>query len=76
MIAETFRVTESFKVFHFGADGVTRFFLLPAEAIITVVAESAVSGRVQILYHHELYVTFRRNLMWHLKRQRELGTIS
>jgi hypothetical protein len=76
MRAETFRVTESFKVFRFGADGTARFFELPADAIITIVAESAVTGRVQILYDHELYVTFRRNLMWHLKRQRELGTIS
>jgi hypothetical protein len=76
MRAETFRVTEPFKVFSFGADGTARFFLLPSDAIITAVAESAVSGRVQILYNHELYVTFRRNLMWHLKRQRELGTIS
>jgi hypothetical protein len=76
MRAETFRVTEPFKVFRFGADGTARFFLLPSEAIITIVAESAVAGRVQLLYDHELYVTFRRNLLLHLKRQRELGTIS
>ena len=76
MRAETFQVTESFKVFRFGADGTARFFSLPSDAIITIVAESAVTGRVQILYDHELYVTFKRNLMWRLKRQRELGTIS
>lgn len=75
MVAETFQVTEPFKVFRSGADGTTRFFLLPAEAIITVVAESVVSGRVQILYQQELYVTFQRNLILHLKRQRELGAI-
>jgi hypothetical protein len=76
MTAESFRVTESFKVFSFSADGTARFFLLPSEAIITVVAESAVAGRVQILYNHELYATFKRNLMLHLKRQNELGTIT
>ena len=75
MIAETFQVKESFKVFSFGPDRTARFFLLPSEAIITVVAESAISGRVQIVYDHELYVTFRRNLMLHLKRQKDLDNI-
>jgi hypothetical protein len=55
----------------FGCDGTARFFALPPNAIITVVAECA--GRVQILYDHELYVTFTRNLMLHLKRERDLA---
>ena len=50
------------RVFGFGADGTARFFSLPSEEIITVVAESAVSSCVQILYDHELYVTYKRNL--------------
>ncbi len=73
MTAETFQITEPFRVFGFGADGTARFFALPAEAIISIVAECAVSGRVQILYDHELYVTFKRNLMSHLKRARDLA---
>ena len=76
MRAETFRVTESFKVFSFGADGTARFFLLPSEAIIAIVAESTVAGSVQILYDHKLYATFKRNLMLHLKRQNELDNIT
>jgi hypothetical protein len=70
---ETFRITQSFRVFGFGTDGTARFFSLPPEAIITVVAESAVSGCVQILYDHQLYATFERNLMLHLKRERDLA---
>jgi hypothetical protein len=73
MTAETFRIRQSLRVFGFGADGTARFFSLPSEAIITVVAESAVSGCIQILYDHELYVTFKRNLMLHLQRQRDLA---
>jgi hypothetical protein len=73
MTAETFRITQSLRVFGFGADGTARFFSLPSEAIITVVAESAVSGCVQILYDHELYVTYKRNLILHLKRKRDLA---
>ena len=73
MTAETFRIGQSLRVFGFGADGTARFFSLPSQAIITVVAESAASGCVQILYDHELYVTFKRNLMSHLKRERDLG---
>jgi len=73
MTAETFQITQSFRVFGLGADGTARFFDLPSEAIITIVAECAVTGRVQILYNHELYVTFRRNLMSHLKRERDLA---
>ena len=69
MTPETFRILESFRVFGFGADGTARFFALPSEGIITIVAECAVSGRVQILYNHELYVTFKRNLMLRLKRE-------
>jgi hypothetical protein len=72
MTAETFQITQSFKVFGIGADGTARFFALPSEAIITVVAESAVSGCVQMLYDHELYITFKRSLMLHLKRERDL----
>jgi hypothetical protein len=72
MTAETFGIRQSFRVFGFGADGTARFFSLPSEAIITIVAESAVSGCVQILYDHELYITFKRNLMLHLKRERDL----
>lgn len=72
MTAETFRIGPSFRVFGFGADGTARFFSLPSDAVITIVAESAVSGCVQILYDHELYVTFKRNLMLHLKRERDL----
>jgi hypothetical protein len=60
-------------VFGFDADGTARFSALPSESVITVVAESAVSGCVQILYDGELYVTFRRNLMLHLKRERDLA---
>jgi hypothetical protein len=73
MTSDTFRTAESFRVFGFGADGIARFFSLPSEAIITVVAESAVSGCVQILYDHELYMTFKRDLMLHLKRERDLA---
>jgi hypothetical protein len=73
MTAETFRITQSLRVFGLGADGTARFFSLPAEAILTVVAESAVSGCVQILYDHQLYVTFNRNLMLHLRRERDLA---
>jgi hypothetical protein len=73
MTAETFRIAQSLRVFGFGADGTVRFFSLPSEAIITVVAESPVSGCVQILYDRELYVTFERNLMLHLKRERDLA---
>ena len=73
MTAETFRITQSLRVFGFGADGTARFFSLPSEAIITIVAESAVSGCVQILYDHELYVTYKRNLILHLKRERDLA---
>ncbi len=73
MTPETFQIAESFRVFGLGADGTARFFALPPKAIITIVAECAVSGRVQILYDHELYVTFKRNLMSHLKRERDLG---
>ena len=73
MTPETFQIAEPFRVFGSGADGTARFFALPPNAIITVVAECAVSGRVQILYDHELYVTFTRNLMLHLKRERDLA---
>ena len=73
MTGETFRITQSLRVFGSGADGTARFFSLPSESTITVVAESAVSGCVQILYDHELYVTFKRNLMLHLKRERDLA---
>jgi hypothetical protein len=73
MTGETFRIAQSFRGFGFGADGTARFFSLPSESIITVVAESGVSGCVQILYDHELYVTFKRNLMLHLKRERDLA---
>ena len=72
MTRETFQITESFRVFGFGADGTARFFNLPSDAIIDVVDECAVSGRVQILYDHQLYVTFKRNLISHLKRERDL----
>lgn len=72
MTAETFQITQSFKVFGLGADGTARFYDLPSEAIITIVGECVVTGRVQILYDHELYVTFKRNLMSHLKRERDL----
>jgi hypothetical protein len=73
MTAEIFQITESFRVFGLGADGTARFFDLPSKATITIVAECAVSGRVQILYDHELYITFKRNLMSHLKRERDLA---
>ena len=73
MTAETFRIGQSFRVFGLGPDGTARFYLLPSEAIITIVAESAISGCVQILYDHELYVTFKRDLMLHLKRERDLA---
>jgi hypothetical protein len=73
MMPETFRITQSLKVFGFGADGTARFFSLPSEAIITIVAECTVSGCVQILYDHELYTTFKRNLMLRLKRERDLA---
>ena len=73
MKAETFRIGQSVRVFGLGADGTARFFSLHSEAIVTVVAESAVSGCVQILYDHELYVTFKRDLMLHLKRERDLA---
>ncbi len=73
MTGETFRITQSFRVFFFGADGIARFFSVPPESIITVVAESAASGCVQILYDHELYITFKRNLILHLKRESDLG---
>lgn len=73
MTAETFQIRQSLRVFGFGADGTARFFSLPSEAIITVVAESTLSGCVQILCDHELYVTFKRNLMLHLKRERDLA---
>jgi hypothetical protein len=76
MTAETFRITQSLRVFGFGADGTVRFFSLPSEAILTVVAESAVSGCVQILCDHQLYVTFKRDLMLHLRRERELAGTS
>jgi hypothetical protein len=72
MTRETFQITEPFRVFGFGADGTARFFDLPSNAIIDVVDECAVSGRVQILYDHQLYVTFTRNLISHLKRERDL----
>jgi hypothetical protein len=72
MTVETFRITQPFRVFGFGADGVARFFSLPSEAVIAVVAESVISGCVQILYEHQLYVTFKRNLISHLKRERDL----
>ena len=73
MTREIFQITESFRVFGLDADGTARFFALPSGAIITVVAECAVTGRVQILYDHELYVTFKRSLMLHLKRERDLA---
>ena len=73
MTPGTFRIGQSLRVFGFGADGTARFFSLPSQAIITVVAESAASGCVQILYDHELYVTFKRNLMLHLERERDLA---
>jgi hypothetical protein len=73
MTTETFQIAESFRVFGLGADGTARFFDLPSEATITVVDECAVSGRVQILYDHELYITFKRNLISHLKRERHLA---
>jgi len=72
MTAGTFQIMQPCKVFGFGSDGTARFFSLPSEAIITVVAESAVSGCVQILYDHELYITFKRSLMLHLNRERDL----
>jgi hypothetical protein len=72
MTGETFQITESFRVFGFGADGTARFFDLHSDAVIDVVEECAVSGRVQILYDHQLYVTFKRNLISHLKRERDL----
>lgn len=75
MTTETFRIGQSLRVFGFGADGTARFFSLPSQAIITVVAESAASGCVQILYDHELYVTFKQNLMLHLERERDLAGI-
>lgn len=76
MTTETFRITRPLRVFGFSADGTAHFFLLPSESTITIVAESAVSGCVQLLCGHELYVTFKRNLMLHLKRERDLAGIS
>jgi hypothetical protein len=73
MTAETFRITQSLNVFGFGTDGIARFFSLPSESIITVVGESAASGCVQILYEGGLYVTFKRKLMLHLKRERDFA---
>jgi hypothetical protein len=73
MTPETFRIKEPFRVFGFGADGTARFSYLPSEAIITIVGESKVSGCVQILYDHQIYVIFKRNLTLHLKRQRDLA---
>jgi hypothetical protein len=73
MTAETFQITKPCRVFSFGADGTARFFSLPSEAVITIVAESVVSGCLQILYDHQLYITFKQNLMLHLKRERDLA---
>lgn len=41
--------------------------------MFTVVAESAISGCIQIMYEGELYVTFKRNLMLHLERETDLS---
>jgi hypothetical protein len=76
MTLETFRITSPLRVFGFSPDGTAHFFSLPSESTITIVAESAVSGCVQILCGHELYVTFNRNLMLHLKRERDLSELS
>lgn len=76
MTLDTFQITRALRVFGFSADGTAHFFSLPSESTITVVAESAVSGCVQILFADELYVTFKRNLMLHLKRERDLAGTS
>ena len=73
MAAQTFRISRSFKVIGFGADATARFFSLPSQSMFTVVAESAISGCIQIMYEGELYVTFKRNLMSHLERETDLS---
>jgi hypothetical protein len=73
MRPKTFQITQPFNVFGINADGTACFFALPPEATITVVAESAVTGRVQILYDRELYITFKRNLMLHLNEKATLA---
>jgi hypothetical protein len=73
MTAETFQITKPCRVVSFRPDGTARFVALPSEAVITIVAQSAVSGCIQIIYEHELYITFSKHLMLHLKRERDLA---
>jgi hypothetical protein len=48
-----------------GADGTARFFKLPVDANLTPVAESAVSGCVEISYNGRHYRVFKRDLIAH-----------
>jgi hypothetical protein len=56
-------------VCHWDAGKIMRFFRMPIGAALTVIAESSVSGCVEILYEHRSYVAFKRDLMSHLQTQ-------
>jgi hypothetical protein len=51
------------------ADKIMRFFRVPTGAALTVVAESSLSGCVEIVYEHNSYVAFKRDLISHLQAQ-------
>jgi hypothetical protein len=61
------RATRSMTVCHWDAHKIMRFFRVPTGAAVTVVAESSASGCVEILYEHQPYVGFKRDLMSHLQ---------
>lgn len=54
-------------VCYWDADKIMRFFCVPIGAALTVVAESSLSGCVEILYERSSYVAFKRDLVSHLE---------
>lgn len=54
-------------VCYWDADKIMRFFRLPTGAALTVVAGSPLSQCVEIVYEHNSYVAFKRDLLSHLQ---------
>lgn len=65
MSAEIVRISRPLTVCRWDADNTMRFFQMPSGATVAIVAESLVSGCVEIVYERNLYVTFKRNLLSH-----------
>ena len=65
MSARMLRTSRTMTVCRCDADHTIRFFRVPRGAAVAIVAESLVSGCVEIRYERNLYVTFKRNLLTH-----------